>query len=214
MAVAFGGVSLALSFGPAFPLYGAIYRLFPAMAAIRAALRFGQITLAAFAILGGFGLAALYQRMATRWALPVCLALLLTANAEAFRAPVLYHTYAGIPPLFKSLNAPKPTVVVMFPFYPPSAIWLNARYMLYSTAFWKPVLNGYSGFIPASYIEHAEHLSGFPDEPSIRYLEGLGVTHVVVDSRSMRQDVVARLANVAELSLWGTDGNLLIYLLK
>ena len=144
----------------------------------------------------------------------VCLALLLTANAEAFRAPLLYNKYGGIPLLVKSLNTTTPAVVVMFPFYPPSAIWLNARYMLYSTAFWKPMLNGYSGFMPATYIEHAQHLGGFPDEDSIRYLEGLGVTHVLVDSRSTRQDVLARLANVHELSLWGTDGNLLIYLLK
>jgi len=214
MAVAFGGVAFALSFGPAFPLYSVVYRLFPAMAAIRAALRFGQITLAGFAILAGFGLAALHKRMAPRWALPICLALLLTANAEALRAPLLYNRFGGIPPLFKALNTPSPAVVVMFPFYPPSAIWLNARYMLDSTAFWKPMLNGYSGFTPATYIEHAQHLGGFPDEASIRYLEGLGVTHVFVDNRSMRQDVLSRLANIPELSLWGTDGNLEIYLLK
>jgi hypothetical protein len=183
-------------------------------AALRAASRFGQITLAAFAILAGFGLDALHKRMAPRWALPICLALLMTANVEALRAPLLYTRYGGIPPLFKSLNTPTPAVLVMFPLYPPSTIWRNARYMLDSTAFWKPMLNGYSGFTAATYVEHAQHLGGFPDETSIRYLEGLGVTHVLVDSRSMRQDVLSRLANVPELSLWRTDGNLEIYVLK
>jgi hypothetical protein len=214
MGVAFGCVAFALSFGPKFPLYSVVYRLFPGMAAIRAALRFGQITLAGFAILAGFGLDVIHKRMAPRWALPVCLVLLLTAHAEALRAPLLYNRYGGIPPVLRSLNTPKPAVVAAFPFYPPSAIWLNAHYMLYSTVFWKPMLNGYSGFVPATYVEHAQHLGGFPDETSIRYLEGLGVTHVLVDGRSMNEDVLARLANVPELSLWGTDGNLLIYLLK
>ena len=214
MAVAFGCVAFALSFGPKFWLYSVVYRVFPGMAAIRVALRFGQIALAGFAILAGFGLDAVYRRLAPRWALPVCLALLLTANAEALRAPLRYNRYAGIPPVFKSLNTATPAVVVVFPFYPLSAIWLNARYMLYSTAFWKPMLNGYSGFTPATYIEHAQHLGGFPDEASIRYLEALGVTHIVVDRRGVRQDVLAQIANVHELSLWGTDGNVVIYLLK
>ena len=82
---------------------------------------------------------------------------------SAPRAAAL-HGSGGIQPLFKSLNTSTPAVVVMFPFYPPSAIWLNARYMLESTAFWKPMLNGYSGFMPATYIERAFHLGGFPDE--------------------------------------------------
>ena len=76
------------------------------------------------------------------------------------------------------------------------------------------MLNGYSGFTPAKYVEHTAHLGGFPDETSIQYLRGLGVTHVLVDSRNMRQAVMARLPSVRELSLWGTDGNLRIYLLK
>jgi hypothetical protein len=113
MAVALGAVAFALSFGPKFLLYSVVYRLFPGMAAIRNALRFGQIALAAFAILAGFGLDALYKRMAPRWALPICLALVLTANAEAFRAPVLYNS--GDSALVKSLNTTTPAAVVMFP---------------------------------------------------------------------------------------------------
>jgi hypothetical protein len=214
MAVAFGCVAFALSFGPAFPLYSAVYRMFPPMAAVRGALRFGQIALAAIAILAGFGLATLQKRITPRWALPVCLALVLTANLEALRAPLTYKEYDGIPPVFKTLNIQGPAVVAAFPFYPPSTIWLNARYMLYSTVFWKPMLNGYSGFTPVKYIEHAQHLSGFPDETAITYLESLGVTHVVVDGASMQPDVLARIPGVHALSLWGTDGTVRIYLLK
>jgi hypothetical protein len=77
-----------------------------------------------------------------------------------------------------------------------------------------PPVPGDPAPLPATYVEHAQHLRGFPDETSIRSLEGLGVTHVFVDSRDTRPEVLARLANVAEVSLWGTDGNLLIYVLK
>ena len=214
MAFAFGIVAFALSFGPAFPPYTWLYRAFPLMAAIRGAVRFGQLTLAGIAILAGFGLAIIERRVARRWAPALCLALVLTANVEALRAPLGYTEYGGIPPVFRTLNIPEPAVIVIFPFYPPSTISLNARYMIYSAAFWKPMLNGYSGFMPTKYIEHTQKLGGFPDETSIQYLRGLGVTHVLVDSRNMSREFMDRLPRFQELSLWVTDGNLRIYLLK
>ena len=87
MAVAFGLVAFAMSFGPAFPLYGLVGRLFPIMAGIRGASRFGQLYLAAVAILAGFGLARLTTRYPRR-SLALGLTLLLGAHVEALRAPI------------------------------------------------------------------------------------------------------------------------------
>jgi hypothetical protein len=83
-----------------------------------------------------------------------------------------------------------------------------------STAFWKPMLNGYSGYMPVRYIEHTQNLGGFPDEKSLAYLKRLGVTRVLVDSRNMPGASLARLPDFPELSLVTTDGNLKIYELK
>jgi hypothetical protein len=217
MALAFGIAGFLLSFGPAFPLYGLLYKLFPPMAAIRGAARWGQIFLAAVAILAGFGLVVVRRRIRQSWALPLCVALLVTANLEALRAPIQFSPddeWGGVPEIFKTLNTAEPDVVVIFPFYPPNRIFMNARYMLVSTAFWKPMVNGYSGYMPTSYIAHTQNLGGFPDERSLRYLKDLGVTRVLVDSRNVDQPALARLPNFPELALLKTDGNLRIYELR
>ena len=76
-----------------------------------------------------------------------------------------------------------------------------------------PMVNGYSGFKPASYYEHVQKLAPFPDQGSVDYLLALGVTHVLVDGRNMRPAQLEALATFPELHLWQTDGNLRIYLL-
>jgi hypothetical protein len=217
MALAFGIAGFALSFGPAFPLYGLLYKVFPPMAAIRGAARWGQIFLVAVALLAGFGLAALQKRIKQAWVLPLSIALVIAANVEALRAPIGFSPadwYEGVPPIFTKLNTPEPEVVIIFPFYSPNDLFMNARYMLVSTAFWKPLVNGYSGYMPTSYIRHTQNLGGFPDARSLRYLKELGVTRVLVDSRNMGGASLARLPGFPELVPLDTDGNLRIYELK
>jgi hypothetical protein len=217
MALVFGLVCFCLSFGPAFPLYKSLYSLYPPMAAVRGAVRFGHMVLAAVAILAGFGMVRLQRRLPKSWVLPVGILLILVANLEALRAPIDYGSdqdFKGIPPIFETLKTPDPDVVVIFPFYGPEQLYMNARYMMASTVFWKPMLNGYSGYMPVSYIEHTQNLGGFPDDRSIRYLKRLGVTRVLVDSRNMPAQVVARLPDVSDLSPINTDGNLKIFALK
>jgi hypothetical protein len=217
MAVAFGIACFCLSFGPSFPLYSVVYHLFPAMAGIRGAVRFGQMVLAAVAILAGFGLASLLPRVRPGRAAPLAAALIVAVHVEAARAPIEFSDldyFRGVPPIFKALDTPEPHVVVIFPLYSPRRAYLNTPYMVASTAFWKPILNGYSGFLPETYVEHTENLDGFPDGRSIRYLQHLGVTRVVVDGGGVDAGVLARLPAVAELTLIGSDGNLRLYDLK
>jgi len=220
MSLAVGVAGFVLSFGPAFPLYGLLYKIFPLMVAIRGAARWGQMFLVAVALLAGFGLAALQQRMKRTVpgvVLPLCLALIVVANAEALRAPFAFSAdddYGGVPEIYKKLNTPEPEVVIIFPFYSPRDISLNARYMLVSTAFWKPLVNGYSGYMPTRYITHVQNLGGFPDARSLQYLKELGVTRVLVDSRNMTQESLSRLPAFPELRPLDTDGNLRIYDLK
>ncbi|MCM3878592.1 MAG: hypothetical protein ND807_00650 [Vicinamibacterales bacterium] len=217
MALVFGVVCFCLSFGPAFPLYKILYTAFPAMAAVRGAARFGHMVLAAVAILAGFGFVALQRRLPRAWALPVGLVLVLVANLEALRAPIDYgrdQEFHGIPKIFETLNTPAPDVVAIFPFYGPQELFKNARYMMVSTVFWKPMLNGYSGYMPVRYIEHTQNLGGFPDERSIAYLREIGVTKVLVDSRNMPEPALMRLPLTPALSLVDSDGNLHIFELK
>jgi hypothetical protein len=214
MVLAVGAVAFALSFGPAFAPYRWLYRVFPLLTGIRGAVRFGQIALAATGILAGFGAAALAQRI--RHAAPfVCIVLIVAVNGEALRAPIAYAEYAGIPPVYDALTKiGRRAVLVGVPFYGSAQFHLNAPLMLASTRSWQPMLNGYSGFKPASYYEHARILAEFPDRDSVRYLREAGVSYVLVDGEHMRPDRLARLTEFPELKLWVTDGKVRIYFLS
>ena len=47
-------------------------------------------------------------------------------------------------------------VLAEVPFYPRQAIFENAEYVLNSTAHWRPLMNGYSGYTPATYVDVRE----------------------------------------------------------
>jgi hypothetical protein len=215
MALAVGIVAFAVSFGPAFPLYAWLYSAFPLMTGIRGAVRFGQFVLAAVAILAGFGLATLERRV-RRGALALSIALIAVAHVEALRAPMDYpYKYRGIPAIWDTLkNAGPDGVVVCFPYYGALRVHDNSRYMLVSTRFWTPMLNGYSGFAPRSYFDHYNALVNFPDRASIDFLRQLHVTHVVIEGQKMDAAPLARLDGFPELQMQTTDGNLRIYVLR
>jgi hypothetical protein len=214
MLIAIAVVAFALSFGPAFPPYRVLYNVYPLLTGIRGAVRFGQFTLAALGMLAGFGLAAIERRFRPPIAPAICLLLIVGINAEALRAPLRYSAFHGVPPIYASLrNLGSRAVFAFFPFYDSVHFHQNAPYMLASAGSWQPMLNGYSGFKPASYYEHVKQLSGFPDQRAIDYLLSLGVTHVIVESRSMRPGPLEAIERTPELHLWQTDGNVRIYLL-
>jgi hypothetical protein len=100
------------------------------------------------------------------------------------------------------------------PFYASPQFHLNDRFMLASTRFWKPMVNGYSGFKPASFYRNVDALRSFPDEASISHLRTLGVTHVVVDGRNMAPAAMERLGQFPELRSLADDGTLRLYLLS
>jgi hypothetical protein len=49
-----------------------------------------------------------------------------------------------------------------------------------STFHWKPLLNGYSGYYPRSYLRRLDALERFPDARAIGRLRNEGVAYVVV----------------------------------
>ncbi len=217
MMIAIAVATFTLSFGPAFPPYRWLYTLVPVLEGIRGAVRFGQITLAAIGILAGFGIAAIQRRFGARPLVGTALATLLfiVVHAEAARAPMGYTEYTGHAPIFESLDElDRNAVTAWFPFYPGAQVHLNARAMLISTRNFHRMLNGYSGYKPPSYYDHVARLANFPDEPSLQLLKELGVSAVLVDGRNMRALNMARLEQTPELSLWKTDGNLRIYLVR
>jgi hypothetical protein len=213
MAVAFGVMAFALSFGPAFPLYAPLSVVLPIMAGVRGAVRFGQLFLAAVAILAGFGWVWLGPRLQRR-ALAIGVLLVLGVNLEALRAPLQYREFKGISPIFDDLATGDREVVACMPFPQPRVAFENVDCMLVSTRFWHPLVNGYSSFIPERYNRQAAALEAFPDRNTIQYLRELGVTIVIVFTDKLGPSRLARLSEHPELSLWKADKSVRIYRLE
>ena len=215
MAAAVGAAGVALSFGPALPGYGALYQWLPVLQGVRGAARFGFLGLVAVAVLAGFGVAALRTRFGGRRGWPVFVALAIIAvNAEALRAPLQFRSFTGIPRVYAALRDPSVRAVAEFPFATPATIVRNAPYVLNSTAHWKLLVNGYSGFVPRGYTSIADSLRGFPDDASRARLVALGVTHVVVHIDLYGPQAPALLAAAGAtpwLTLVASDGDIRIY---
>ncbi len=213
-------VGMVLSLGTATPLYAIAFHVFPPMQGLRAAARFGNLFLLGLALLGGLGLAALRNRVlppeggsdgepirARRFrlrrsfrlqaeVLPILL--IVVVNIEALRAPFEYREFTGIPGIYKLLrDEPGDVVLVEQPFFMRWAIFENAPYVLNSTAHWRPLMNGYSGYTPASYQAYADTFWYFPQERAFRAMKDAGVTHVMVHLRRFGADAEKVLEEVS-----------------
>ena len=213
MLAAIGAVGFVLSLGTATPLYGWLFQAFPPMQGLRAAARFGNLFLLAAAMLAGLGLALWRPRAA------IAAALVAAVNLEALCAPIPYTDFHGVPPLYRLLaREPGRVVIAEQPFFPRSGIFQNSPYVLASTAHWRPLMNGYSGFTPASYQRYADAFWYFPQDWAITAMKDAGVTHVVVHTAAFRRDnmdVVPVLDKRSDLELMAIgDGGLRLYRMR
>jgi hypothetical protein len=214
MLAAVGLAGFVLSLGLQTPVYGWLFSVFPPVRGMRAAARFGVLLLLAVALLAGLGLAALRQRAAgRRWALGAAVLALGLVNLEALRAPFEYRWFEGIPRVYDLLaREPGRVVLAETPFYPPEAVFENAEYVLNSTAHWRPLMNGYSGYVPESYRKVAWTFWYFPEERAIDAMRAAGVTHVTVHTHRFGNeaahtlDVLSRRPDVELLAISARRG--------
>lgn len=210
MLAAIGVAGVVLSLGVATPVYGWLFAVFPPMQGLRAAARFGNLFLLAVAVLGGIGLAALLppageNHKSAKKRVWLAIALVVLVNLESLRAPMAYQPFRGIPDIYRLLaGEPGPVVLAEQPFFPHQGIFLNAPYVLASTAHWRPLMNGYSGYTPATYERYADAFGSFPTERSIQAMKDAGVTHVMVHPAAFHKDhqaVVPAIENRPDFEL-------------
>lgn len=194
MIVTMGAIGFVMSLGTNTPVYGWVYAILPPLQGLRAAARFGYLVMLAVAVLAGFGLAALRERwFHTRWMTPVAVVLIAVANLEALHTKIPYERFEGIPPIYDALAEDQVSgVLVEVPFYDRRNFHLNAPYMLASTRHWRPLLNGYSGFRPQSYVDLAETMEQFPRAHVLRALRRRNVRYIMVHGRDFRTPFRAR----------------------
>ncbi len=201
MCVAAAVAGVVLSFGAHLPGYETAQQWVPLLQSIRAPVRFGYLGIFGIAVAAGFGMIALSRMLRPRAYLVAAPVLLVLASLEPMAAPLGLVRAEPIPRIYERLRGEPHVVVLDLPFYSPRSVFLNARYMLASTSHWQPQLAGYSGFVPASYRQHAERLGAFPDPSVMGAIQEMGVTHVFVHLGSYPPALVEELARWGSFSL-------------
>lgn len=192
-----GTLAAWLSFGPSAWLYALFYRVVPTFSLLRAPARFGILVTLAVVVFAAVGLAGMLhgRRRAPVIASGVCLLAVLELNP----APLPYREVPKLPSPYVLLAGLPDGPVAEFPFfYRRIDFHRHSVYMLTSTAHWKPLVNGYSDFIPDDFRQMVIPLSSFPTDEAFRILRKRRTRYVVFhadyyDHRS-REKVKERLA--------------------
>jgi hypothetical protein len=175
-----GGV---VALGPSLPLpfYSLLQHAFPPMRSLREPNRFGSLVVLGVGLLAATGVAVLRRCVAGRSREALSVLVIVAAHVEVFCAPFEFKAFEGFSPVYARLaQEPHRSSLAEFPFYSGGADYLNAGYVLASTAHWTPLVNGYSGFATQAYEQRAEILKHFPDPEALAELRRLGVSHVIV----------------------------------
>jgi hypothetical protein len=215
MCLAAAGGCAALSFAPLTPIYPALHRAIPLFRIIRVPSHFSHMVLLMIAVIAGFGLAALIDRLPSRRSGVVVAGVLIALiNVEALRAPLVYTPFTEIPRIYDRLAPLRGAVIVELPMYQPGAFFENAPYMLNATRHWRPMLNGYAGIRPDSYDETYRAIQGFPDDQSLIALRERGVTHIVVHEAAFGAERYEAVQRTASLQVLTEEGDIHIFRLR
>jgi hypothetical protein len=87
-----------------------------------------------------------------------------------------------LPPVYEWLRRQPPTVVaeLPLPIVDRNETVHEDSYMYYSTFHWHRIVNGTSGYFPASYLELLDRMRSFPDAAGLDALRQRGVETIVV----------------------------------
>ncbi len=214
MCLAAGSGCALVSWAAYLPFYPALHRAIPLFRAVRVAAHLGQFVLMMLAVAAGFGAAGLARRWPARSWRAAALVLFGIVHLEALRAPIGFREFGQVSRVYDRLAATPRAIVAEVPFFSPRFTAPMAMYMLNSTAHWHPILEGYSGFVPQSYLDTYDVVRNFPDERSLFAMHTRGVTHVVVHRSAIEPEQFAAVERTASLRPIDNDGETYLYVLR
>ncbi len=186
--VAFDG-SLGLN-GIIYPL---LYQLPGPLRELRSPARFAALVGLTLAILAGFGAWRLLRWRPSRTYQHLVLAGLVGAVLiDAWPALVLTPVWKEPPPIYDALRYTPNATIAELPLLDDETG--NLPFMYFSLWHWARMVNGYSGFIPESYIGFKKEMAFFPDARGIDALRRRGITYVSVNC-GLNREHCAELAD-------------------
>jgi hypothetical protein len=172
-----------LSLGSNGRLYSALLAQGSWLHGLRAPSRLGLFVACALAMGAGFGAQAIAARCRPSYRKLAWLAIasLLAVEYANRGLPLTSPGHAGRATLFNVLRSAGPGVVIELPVPLPEALpGPDPFYQYWSSNHWYPLVNGYSGYYPESYLQTLELIRRFPDDASIRRLKRLKVRYIVL----------------------------------
>jgi hypothetical protein len=156
---------------------------------LRALGRLGIFVLMFLAVLAGYGYTLIASGRSR--AAQIALAAILAAGLLAeYRLSLPLTSYPNTAPaIYRFLAAQPRGIVAEFPMPQPDTLpGYEAEYAYMSTFHWFPLVNGYSGTYPPSYLGRIARLRDFPGQPSIEQLRRDNVAYVIVHGDFYRRD--------------------------
>ena len=184
-----GVVGFIISLGLNTPIYSALGSVLFIYNGLRAPARASILVFLAVAGLVAYGwsrLERVMQGLAPVATAVVAAALLLEYSTGQSR----WFITGPTPAVYAWLAAQPRSVVLELPLTTADRLDVvpDGLYMFRGTVHWQPLLNGYSGFFPKSYIELTERMKTFPGDEAVAYLKQRGVDLVVIHAGLMPPD--------------------------
>ena len=175
-------LAFELSLGTYGQLYPLLYEHVGVFRGLRAPARASVFCLLFLGVLAAYGVAALTsaRKISVRRAVTVLVCAIILLEYKVGTLPLVPYPNEA-PPLYVLLARLPRGVVIEFPIPRPGAPpHHDPRFAYMSTFHWMPLLNGYSGFFPPSYLRRLARLAPFPDEESVASLRRENVKYVIV----------------------------------
>jgi hypothetical protein len=188
------------SFGPKAGLYSASYYLIPAFSFLRAPSRFGVIVALGLSVLAGITIARLLQASRRHQLMGALLVMVAIIHSWV---PIPWTPNPELPPVYQELSYLPDGGLIEFPLYSRTHNINRTRYMIGSTAHWKPLVNAYSDVSPKEWMNRRDRLADFPSYRAFANLPE-GVRYAIFHLEEYRNNGIMKEleASLAAFSLY------------
>jgi hypothetical protein len=173
-----------------------LFDFVPIFQGLRATARFSVFVQLAIALLAGYGFARLLTRAAPRPAIAALLVVSVSGVviAEYTNRPLPLARAATRPSSLSRWLTQQPPRTVLLELPVPTNDTLpgfDPHYVFESTFHWRPLVNGYTAFVPPHYSQFLDRMEKFPDEKSAAAIRASGADLIILHTRWFKTDASA-----------------------
>jgi hypothetical protein len=156
--------------------YRLLYRWLPPYRSMRVPARFALFVDASLILLSGYGAHRLLSvARSSRARMTLFAVLMALVLVDVWPRLTLRSYFPTRPPIYSAVSSSMILAEL------PMQLDANIAYAYFSTAHWARLVNGYSGYVPASYDQLEAQMRAVPSTESLDALRRRGVTHLTVN---------------------------------